>query len=106
MDNNNESMVCKSCGHGGMCCGNHAYGGGLGGGHHRFFILRMLLGIIILVIVFSVGVKVGELKGQLEGRYGDYGMMGGNYFYNRYAPGQPMPMMYYNNQAVPTTTPR
>ena len=80
--NNNESMTCNTCGQGGnnsMCSGNNCHSGAgngnWGGGHHRSFFLRMLLGIIILVIVFSVGVKVGELKGMLESQYGGSGMM-------------------------------
>lgn len=34
-----------------------------GGGHHR--LLRWLIGILILIAVFAVGVKLGELKASL-----------------------------------------
>ncbi len=48
----NGQKSCKMCGSG-MCY--H--------GHHRHFWLRWLLGLVILVLVFCIGVKVGEFKG-------------------------------------------
>ena len=61
----------------------------------KFGALRIVLGVILLAIVFGFGMKIGELKGQLEGQYGmsfgrhtqgiysTYGapMMGTNYGY-------------------------
>ena len=72
MENN---MACHSCGQeavgGSNCCGQ---------GHHRHFLLRMILGIVILMIVFSVGVKIGEFKGEFENNgFGGYRMMHGQY---------------------------
>jgi hypothetical protein len=47
-----------------------------GCGFRRFFWLRWLLGIVILVLVFVVGVKIGEFKSQFGGMgYGKRGMM-------------------------------
>lgn len=76
--------VCKSH-HGTDCCGPY---------HYPFRILRWVLGLLIIFIVFSVGVKIGEFKGSIEGDwgygYGHRGMMirygqpnmyyGGDYF--------------------------
>lgn len=75
-------------------------------GHHK--LLRWVLGILILIVVFCMGVKVGEFKTTL-GYYG-YGMWPGM-MENGYYGGSPypygyMPMMggyYYQSQnAAPT----
>ena len=62
---NNGQKSCKMCGRGMWgCC-------------HRFFWLRLVLGLIILAVVFCVGVKVGEFKGAFGrgfGRQGGYNM--------------------------------
>lgn len=76
------------CGGCGMCQGRMC---GMGGGC-GYHIIRWILGIAIIVIVFTLGVKLGEFKGTLESNgyrmmrassYGDYGraypMMGGYY---------------------------
>lgn len=76
------SMLCNSCGHG---CGNAG-----GQGHHRFFLLRLLLGLIIIAMVFSLGVKVGEFKGAFD--------VDGYGYHMR-------PMMY-QNQYQPVTSPK
>ena len=65
--------------------------------HSRYYLLRWFLGLLIIILVFCVGVQLGELRGYLEsagylpqsyhGGYGDYGRM--------------MPMMYYNNSNLP-----
>jgi hypothetical protein len=79
------SGMCPMCGHG-MC---H---------HHRFFWLRWLLGIVILALVFSVGIKVGEFKGEFGN--GHFGSRGG---YNMmYRQGSPMMRTY--NQVQPWGT--
>src|SRR5206468_6709926 len=79
-----NKYVCDVCGSGmdGRCrgCGHYC---GFRGGH----ILRWVLGILIITWIFSIGMKVGELKSYLEGgEYGGYAhmrynvmpMMGGN----------------------------
>jgi len=38
--------------------------------HHRFFLLRWILGIIILLMVFALGLKVGEFKGYFDTNFG------------------------------------
>lgn len=53
------------------CC--HGFG-------HKHFLLRLLLGIAILAVVFCLGMRIGEFKGEFRsGFYGGYGrpMMGG-----------------------------
>ena len=80
--------------HGGMCGGMN----GCGGHHMGFHILRWVLGIIIILMVFSFGVQIGEFKSAFEsGQYGSRGMMRYNYGYQ-----QPAPVMYgVTGQAVP-----
>ena len=58
---------CK-CGKYGLMCG------------HRHFLLRWLVGVVILVIIFCIGVKVGEMKsgfGYGHHYRGGYNMMYG-----------------------------
>ena len=53
----------------GMCgCGVH--------GGYWFRLLRWIFAFVILVVVFMLGVKIGELKGIFDSRYGGYRMMG------------------------------
>lgn len=59
-------MTCHGCVGGMNCCGAGA------GGYHRFFLLRLVLGILILVIVFSLGVKIGEFKGMFDRGYQEH----------------------------------
>lgn len=52
----------------------------------KFGVFRAVLGIILLALVFSFGMKIGEIKGQLEYGYGMnsrhiqgvYGVQGGS----------------------------
>ncbi len=66
---------CGSCG-GDKCCG-----GAWGYPHHCLYhILRWCVGILILALVFSFGVKIGELKSAVEGGlYGRHMIRGGLY---------------------------
>lgn len=80
-NNQNRCDVCGSgCGHCGKC-GNMC---GFGGRH----LLRWFLGIIIITWVFSIGMKMGEIKAEL-----------GNSYSHGY--GRTMPMMHggYNSGA-------
>ncbi len=67
MSENNKNNVCEVCGSGngkcGMCGGVCSVGG--------YGLIRWILGIIIITWVFSIGMKIGELKGMLDG--GGYG---------------------------------
>jgi hypothetical protein len=60
-----EGCKCFIC-RGKMACGNWHW--------HRFVLLKLLIGIIILIAVFAAGVKIGELKSTLgRGGYGRHG---------------------------------
>ena len=57
-------------------------------------VIRWVLGIVILIIVFSLGFSLGKFSGYLKAGYGYYGM--GSY-------GSPMMGGYYrNNMMYPT----
>lgn len=91
--NHKEDGEC-SCmdyaGHHWMC------GGGMRSWHGgKFFLLRWILGMIILWMVLLVGIKIGEFKGSVEGS--SYGGLRGNRMmirgYNDYDyPGDYYPM--------------
>jgi hypothetical protein len=61
-----------------------------GHGHGRFMAIRLILGLAILAIVFLIGLKIGEFKGEFGSGYGRHGMMMGDYGRGYYAP-EPMP---------------
>jgi hypothetical protein len=66
-------------GHGGMCtcgfCGGH-------GRWHGFFLLRVLITIIIILLIFMAGVRFGELKAYVGGFHNGPMMEGGYRYYN------------------------
>ena len=81
-ESENSCSTCK------MHSGCHMCGHGHGCWHHA---LRLVLGVVILLIVFGVGMKVGEIKGAMEGNESDYYQ---SFHHNRsfYSP------MMYDNQ--------
>ncbi len=61
-------------------------GGSCGHGNNKFFVIRWVLGILIILIMFSLGMRIGEFKGALEQNAG-YGRMmnyGGGYYNQGY----------------------
>ena len=71
-DKHSEECDCHACKGQkmcGRCCGGHCCGGG------RHLLLRWLLGLLILVIVFWLGLKIGEFKGVFGGYGGNYSGM-------------------------------
>ena len=98
-----EGCKCYGCNYNGSW-GMHSYG-------HRFSLLRILLGLIIIAIAFGVGVKVGEFKGSYLN--GDRGFFNQNMMYKHHG-GMPYggmrvyPMMNYSTGAamMPSTTPQ
>jgi hypothetical protein len=75
MENKNvcgEGCKCGACGMSGMGgCGCH------GGKHH---LVKMILKIIIVVLIFWCGFKLGNITGAIRATYGNgYGMMRGYY---------------------------
>ncbi len=67
-----HSSCGTGCGCGGWCAGTHKHG-----------LLRIALLIAIVVIVFSMGVRIGEFKGEFSRGYGysRHGMMQQGYYY-------------------------
>lgn len=63
MERNKETNDGKMCSCE-MCQGYGRYG------YHRFFWLRLILGLVIILMVFFLGVKIGEFKGYFEGNFG------------------------------------
>ena len=95
---NHGSLVCNDCGQGNMCCGNGC--GNYNPGHHRYFFLRLIIGICIIMIVFALGVKIGEFKGMFERDDYDGYMIrqqGGNYYPPHY--------MMFNSRVMPVGSP-
>jgi hypothetical protein len=59
--------------HGHMDWGGHGMWCNCHGGHHRHFVLRWILGLLILGFVFILGFKLGWLHAHMYGGgYGDY----------------------------------
>ena len=87
MDEQNKN-VCNVCEHGmgmGKCCGKY---------HHQYHLLRWFLAIVLVCMIFSLGMKVGQFKAMFESQFeGSYGHM-------RYGQN----MMYYRGgfEGVPT----
>src|SRR3990167_584383 len=70
MEKNNKES--KESGIGDSC--DHCHGFmGHNHGYHKYFVLRWVLGVVILVIVFWLGIKIGEFKGYLASGMGGYG---------------------------------
>ena len=61
MHENNQN-VCDMCGSGSGRCGKCGNMCGFGGG----VIIRWVLGILIITWIFSIGMKFGELKANLD----------------------------------------
>ncbi len=102
-----EQQKDNKMGNGHAWCSWCGHGDGQGGHGHRHgghFIFRIVLAIIIVVIAFSVGIKLGEIKAELY--YAGYGyspmhsMMGG--YGNGYGGYGAYPMMqYYYGTSTP-----
>ncbi len=57
---------CKGCGQGGSCCGS-MMGHGCGcHGHGRHHLVKVILKLIIIIIIFSCGLKLGEMIGYIK----------------------------------------
>ncbi len=83
MEGNNNHNYCNTCGSGNGRCGS--CGNMCGFGRHN--LLRWFLGILIIIWIFSIGVKFGEIKAYLDSSgYGNHmyyrsmPMMGGASF--------------------------
>lgn len=85
------NACCMNCGNN-NCCHNDFHGNS-----PKFILLRWLLGILILVIMFAIGFKLGEFKGGMWGN-GFYGprMMHGDVM--MYGPGVYPPMVRFQKE--------
>lgn len=81
------------------CCG---YGGGQKHWHPGFFVLRIIVAIMIVVIAFAVGMKLGEIKTALY--YSGYGYSPRHSMMWGFNGGYGMPMMQYLYSAQNTTS--
>jgi hypothetical protein len=94
---NNNNMNKGGMNHGqgctcGMCGGYYTNGHRMG-----ITLLRWLLGIIVILMVFSLGVSIGEFKGEVMG--------GGMMYRHNMMYGNEMPMMVTGSAvATPVTT--
>jgi hypothetical protein len=71
-----ENMDKKECGCGMGGCGmGHMGGCGCYGGKHH--LLRVVLKILIVILIFWCGFRLGELTGTIRGEYGRIEMMHG-----------------------------
>jgi hypothetical protein len=72
-----NGMVCEACSTGKCTCGNGM--GMMGGwgmhGYRKHWASRKILMLIGLIIVFCLGMQLGELKGEIHGGRSGYGMM-------------------------------
>lgn len=73
----------KKCCHGGSCCGMSLMSGHEchGGKHH---LAKVILKLIIIIIIFCSGFRLGEITGSIKaergyGNRGGFGMMRGYY---------------------------
>ena len=86
------------------CCG----WGSQSAHHHKMAVLRWILGLIILFVTFTLGVKIGAFKEELKQDWGkNYQMMHGSYGgYGMDAYRKPMMGGYYapNIPQEPNTT--
>jgi hypothetical protein len=93
-NNNNSNMN-----HGQGCKCGVCNGGYYTNGHRMgFTLLRWLLGIIVILMVFSLGMSIGEFKGEIMGG----GMYGRDMMYQR-AYAVPMMGTTVVSPAVPVT---
>ena len=82
MDGRNCGCSCEQC-KGGNCHGQTCGGCLHAGGHN--WLIRLILGLVILFMVFKIGEAMGEFRGEFAGRGyrtmapGSYQMMGGYY---------------------------
>lgn len=81
------------------CCRGYKYGTW---GHGHYF-ARWLLGLIILGIVFSLGVKIGEFRGYYGGDFGLYEFGHHRMMYPSFSKKWPYPIPYQPEPASSST---
>ena len=102
LDKKEGGYTCQNCGHSG-CCGSMCDMHGCHGG--RRHLIKMILKIVVIILIFWCGFKLGEMTGFFRAQYGggnrelggSFGMMRGgwNDYYNNtpttVAPTTPVP---------------
>ena len=87
-DKENKKEVCEGgmC-HGGGCGGGVCHGGMCGWGCGRHRLIRLFIGILVFILIFFAGFKLGESKGYFNSEFyggriprGPYFMMREGYF--------------------------
>jgi hypothetical protein len=96
--NGQPANACAMCGGSGAmmngACGGYCGWHGCGGRHFGWRILRVIIVLILLGVVFSVGVMVGELRGLRGGAFGRFPMRanyGGQGYYPMGGQGATLP---------------
>ena len=79
MDGRNCGCSCEQC-KGGNCHGQTCGGCLHAGGHN--WLIRLILGLVILFMVFKIGEAMGEFRGEFGGR--GYRQMGPSMMYSTY----------------------
>jgi hypothetical protein len=77
MKNQNRPEGCKCWMHDGSCCGMCAGCHGWHGG--AWMLVRIVLAIVIVIVVFALGVKLGEFKADISNMIGWHGGYSGGY---------------------------
>ena len=91
MNGKKDMSMNGTCEHCGTCwCGGHHHGFG-------WTVVRVIVSLLIIGIVFSIGVMVGELKAFVGGwsSYGGHYPMMGGYYYGAQQGGQQIPQGYF-----------
>ncbi len=96
MANTNQEQANDMCSCGYMH--GHMHGG------HTHFLLHVLLGLIVLAVTFIMGLRLGEIKGSIEGN--GYGMMGryGAIMMRGYDSASGLPVFNQSFQTTPSTS--
>lgn len=64
---NEQGMSCAHCQNSGSCCAHGQWTTG------KYLLLRWLLAMLIMVVIFAIGFKLGEFKGSFIDGGGMYG---------------------------------
>lgn len=99
LDKKQGEGMCAGCGQCGYCSGMGHMHGCHGGRHH---LLKIILKLLIVIIIFWCGFKLGVITGSIRGGYvreNNFGMMRG---YNNYSNNVPLPNPSGGVPALPT----
>lgn len=94
-----KEKVCSSgcCSSGSQCCGGGASSCSYGS-HGAHSVLRLVVILLVMILIFHLGMQVGELRAETYSNRGGYGMMR---FEKEY---RGAPMMKYQQAPAPSPT--